>query len=75
MKEYKIRYLTKYITSFRGVLIILISRDFLISLLYILRDYLVVIYLIKYILKVLLRLSCYKETLHYIFIIDIVELE
>ena len=51
------------------------NRNFLISLLRILRDYLVVIYLIKYILEVLLRLLYYKETLYYILIIDIVELE
>ena len=56
-------------------LIILINRGFLISLLRILRDYLVVIYLIKYILEILLRLSRYKRASHYILIINIVGLE
>ena len=40
-----------------------------------LRDYLVVIYLIKCALRVLLKLSRYKKILYYIFIINIVELK
>ena len=51
------------------------GRGFLISLLRILRDYLVVIYLIKCVLRILLRLSYYKETLYYILIVNILGLE
>ena len=49
------------------------GRDFLMSLLRILRDYSVVIYLVKYIKEALLKSSRYEGAQYYTFMIDAVE--